>query len=78
MKFQRTPALHRILRHPTENIEHPEILNITEQSIKSWKYVILEFNGVCILFLDVFRSVYSVFSLGGNMINDEGRMARDE
>ena len=68
--------------------------NITEQSRKSRKYVVLEFRDFLVLFRDVFRSVYSsegearsgeqafglrtVFSVGENTINDEGGMARDE
>ena len=60
------------------SLEHAEIFNITEESRKSRKYVVLEFRDVCVLFRDVFRSVYSVFSVGGNTINDEGEMARDE
>ena len=49
---------------------------ITEQSRKSRKYVVLEFRDVCVLFRDV--SACSVFSVGGNTINDEGGMARGE
>ena len=65
---------------------------ITEQSKKSRKYVVLEFRDVCVLFRDVSAGsgegearsgeqafgLRTVFSVGGNTINDEGGMARDE
>ena len=82
-----------IPRHPTENTVcksfglalrfglHPRLntrkfSGITEQSRKPRKYVILEFRDFLVLFRDV--SACSVFSVGGNTINDEGGMARDE
>ena len=69
-----TGALH--LYSDASHGKHRARGNITEHSGKSRTYVILEFRGFFVLFRDV--SACSVFSVGGNTINDEGGLARDE